>query len=143
MLFKIESALNPKAFADIELDPNSEQQPQVTQGYLGQTDAVTFVFRGDMRRVMPQLFEIACRRVVGGEPRRTLAPGVYDAVADVGGQLVRLTIQEGATLSDVGIIQIPTANLVGGRGLSQTHTILFQRCNRLRYHQTNQIQVVQ
>jgi hypothetical protein len=138
---KIESALTPATFSPIIL--GEELQPQIMAGKLGSGRPVILTFQAfEVRKdILPQLLAIEARRISGGQPRKNLS-NFQDAIAEFGAQLITLTLQEGSSISETGIISVSEMNVGSGGFRNTTTSIAFYPCQRLRYYGLTEFQSV-
>lgn len=127
-------------FSDIVFGPDANELPQQLRGRIGSGKATTLTFQGSgMRERLSELQAIEAKRIAGGKPRMNLE-GYADAVCDPGGQLVTVTLEEGSTLTETGIISIVEASVGPGGHLVQSLTLVFYPCTRLRFFGLSAVQ---
>lgn len=132
-----ESPISPAAFTTFELPP-----PQQISGKLGSGQAVTLTWTdSSIRPELSKVFAVEARRIANGAPRKNLS-GFRDAIAELGGSLVRLKLLEGLELNEVGIVSVVQANAGPGGHLVQSTSIVFFPCDRLRFYGSQEFQSV-
>jgi hypothetical protein len=133
----ISSAITPVQFVPITLPA-----PQQISGKFGSGKPTALTWRdSSVRPMLAQLQAIEARRISGGQPRRNLS-GFYDALAEFGAQLVTVTLSEGTSMSETGIISIVAADAGPGGPLVQNTSLVIFPCQRLRYYGLSQFQSV-